>query len=77
MSQSRVIEELKSKITRVEIELSNKVRDNEVLTSELQNYEIEVLAGSSTAEGGKRHGSLSVSAMKMELEQLRKDNAKL
>ena len=67
-SQSRVIEELKGKVSRLEIDLSNKLRDIEVLTGELQQYEIEVLAGSSTAERGRKHGSVSVSAMKMELE---------
>ena len=76
-SQSRVIEELKEQARRLESELTMKGRENENLMNELQQYEIEVLAGSTTADKGPRHGSVSVSAMKMELEQLRKDNARL
>lgn len=66
-SQSRVIDELKGKLSRLEIDLQNKTKENDAIATELQQYEIGVLAGS--AQGGMKHGGgLSVSAMKMELE---------
>lgn len=62
----------------MDLELQGKVRENEAISNELQQYEIGVLAGSAAGQAaGKHSGVLSLSAMKMELEQLRKDNSKL
>jgi hypothetical protein len=59
----------------LEEQLNDKVQENEYLKQDLEKYELEYLAGA--GEQGSKTGTRSVSTLKVEVEQLRKDNQRL
>ena len=69
-------DQYRSKCNYLETELSNKIHEIEVLKQDLERYEVEQLTGSA-GEQGSKHGALSVSALRIESDQLRKDNTRL
>ena len=68
------VDQFKDKCFYLEEDVSNKMRENEQLKSDLEKYEMEYLAGSGGEQGSTKGNTLSVTAVRIEAEQLRKDN---
>ena len=56
--------------------MANKMKENDQLRQELERYELDYLAGSGE-QGSKNNTHLSATAVRIEAEQLRKDNQRL
>ena len=67
------VEQFREKCFNLESDLDNKCQENEDLKRELERYEVDFLAGN--GEQGSR--GISGATLKIEVDQLRKDNAHL
>lgn len=67
------MEQFREKCFNLESDLDSKCQENEDLKRELEKYEIDFLAGN--GEQGSR--GITGATLKIEVDQLRKDNAHL
>lgn len=69
------VDQFREKCFYLEEDLNNKMQEINLMKQDIERFEIEQLAG--TGEVGSKFGGVSLSALRIESEQLRKDNAKL